>query len=190
MPQRTRGHTTAAANPSPPASPRSRAKAGASAKAAYAPAAASAGDQHPLAPDVIARTLRAVADELERDPALAQRVAAGAGYAAATTSPSPTTPPATPDVLTTRQRTFRPRLVTGPDAALAPGIPDPFALRAERGEAGLRAVLEELRLGTLRAIIRAHHLDPAGRLARQNDAARLRAAILDAVKPGAFTTES
>lgn len=137
--------------------------------------------EHPLAPETIARTLRAVADALERDPALARRVAADAGYTAAsgvashTPVAEPSAAPATP-----RQRAFRPRLVTGADAALGPGIPDPFALRAARGEAGLRATLDDLRLGTLRAIIRAHHLDPSGRFSHQNDASRLRALIVDA----------
>ena len=141
-------------------------------------------DAHPLTPEMIARTLRAVADEMERDSALARRVAAGAGFGAdgAPTTAMPPESSASPEgaAATPRPRTFRPRLVTGPDAALGPGIPDPFALRAARGAAGLRAVLEELRLGTLRAIIRAHHLDPTGGFARQNDAIRLRALIVEA----------
>jgi hypothetical protein len=36
-------------------------------------------------------------------------------------------------------------------------------------------------MGTLRAIIREHHLDPQGKLIRQNDAERLRKAIMEAV---------
>jgi hypothetical protein len=45
----------------------------------------------------------------------------------------------------------------------------------------LRTALEDLRLGTLRAIIREYHLDPQGKLIRQNDAGRLRKAIMEAV---------
>lgn len=210
MPQRTHGPTNAAANPSADAAEpgkaekprkgvrRASAKSARQHGATVAPAtdaavstldqtAMIAPDAHPLAPELIARTLRAVAGALERDPALARRVAADAGFGGAGTpaealiqEPSPP-----PDSITARpQRTFRPRIVTGPDATLGPGIPDPFALRAARGEAGLRAVLEDLRLGTLRAIIRAHHLDPSGRLARQNDAARLRGVIVEATAAG------
>ena len=60
------------------------------------------------------------------------------------------------------------------------GIPDPFALRARLGERGLRAALDELRLGTLRAIVREHKLDPKGRLKGQNDEQKLRELILAA----------
>lgn len=183
MPQRTRGRTTAAANPNPPASAMQPAPPAEGARRAKR--AGKQTNEHPLAPEAIARTLRAVADELERDPALARRVAGSAGYAAmdfASQAETPAEPEAA--IGRARGRAFRPRLVTGPDATLAPGIPDPFALRAERGEAGLRAVLEELRLGTLRAIIREHWLDPAGRLVRQNDATRLRMAIVEATARG------
>jgi hypothetical protein len=75
---------------------------------------------------------------------------------------------------------FQPRLVVGTPPTLGPGIPDPFALRQRLGEAGLRAALADLRLGTLRAIVREHRLDPSGRIARQNDADRLRTLILEA----------
>jgi hypothetical protein len=146
-----------------------------------------AAGQHSLDPALIARTLRAVADELERDPALAHRVASGAGRAF---SPAMAESPSVAlvaeegaPVSNGRQgsnRPFRPRLVTGAAADLGMGIPDPFALQAQRGPAGLRAVLDELRLGTLRAIVREHRLDPSGRLTRHNDAERLRDLILAA----------
>jgi hypothetical protein len=71
----------------------------------------------------------------------------------------------------------------GTPPALGPGIPDPFALRERLGPAGLQATLADLRLGTLRAIVREHKLDPSGRIARQNDAERLRALILEATAP-------
>lgn len=153
-----------------------------------------------LDPTLLARTLRAVADELERDPSLARRVAAAAGPlpAVLATPPSPATPEAPPPrakvprVGGTDQpdgpgtaravgRRFQPRLVTGAAPELGPGIPDPFALHARLGHAGLETTLAELRLGTLRAMVREHGLDPSGRLIRQNDADRLRALILEAV---------
>ncbi len=79
-------------------------------------------------------------------------------------------------------RTFRPRLVTGLSPDLGQGVIDPFALYATRGEDGLRVALDELRLGSLRAMVREHKLDPSGKLAQQNDAEKLRAAILKAAK--------
>lgn len=139
-----------------------------------------------LAPETLARTLRAVAAELERDPALARRVAQ--------TITEPATEPAKPPTATEEPETeptprkrgvnqsFRPRLVTGTSPELGSGIPDPFALARRKGEAGLRAALEELRLGSLRAIVREHKLDPGGKLARLNEAEKLREAILAAVR--------
>ena len=75
-----------------------------------------------------------------------------------------------------------PRLITGTSPDLGTGVPDPFALYRRLGAGGLRAALDDLRLGTLRAIVREYTLDPAGRLSGQNDAERLRAAILDAAR--------
>jgi hypothetical protein len=135
-------------------------------------------------PAVIARTLRAVADELERDPALASRVAAGMdrpliGLEARAPAAAPEGM-AVVDAPRVGARRFQARLVTGVNAALGPGILDPFALRRRLGAAGLAAALADLRLGGLRAIIRAHELDPEGHTARVNDAERLRAVILAA----------
>lgn len=141
-----------------------------------------------LAPETLARTLRAVAAELERDPALARRVAQAIS--------EPPAKPITPTISAEQpemeigpapkkrgvNQSFRPRLVTGASPELGTGIPDPFALAKRKGEAGLRAALDELRLGTLRAIVREHKLDPSGKLARLNDAEKLREAILAAVR--------
>ena len=144
-----------------------------------------------LSPDELARALRAMAAELERDPALARRVAGAMRMPADATSspdsvPSDTTDDAVDDTPTAPvkrgSRTFKPRLVTGAALALGPGVPDPFALREQLGEDGLRALLADLRLGTLRAIVREHHLDPKGALAGQNDDAKFRALILRATK--------
>ena len=155
--------------------------------------AAPAGDPAPaLAADTLARTLRAVAAELERDPALAQRVAA-AITTTGTAAPVTPVPVARAETdagdghepeLRRINRNFRPKLVTGASPDLGAGIPDPFALYARRGEDGLRSALEELRLGTLRAMAREHGLDPKGTLSQQNDADKLRAAILKAAKKG------
>jgi hypothetical protein len=170
--QRTRAHTTADAAPKP--SEQRKARTGSS---------AGKQEKSALSPQTLARTLRAVADELERDPELARRVSS----ALDSTEPRPepdhavwldeaTTTPLTPS-----SSTFRPRLIPGTSPELGPGVPDPFVVLSRRGEKGLRAALEDLRLGTLRAIIREHHLDPQGKLTRQNDAHKLRRAIIEAV---------
>lgn len=148
-----------------------------------------------LSPDELARALRAVAAEIERDPALARRVAgamrqptdnapaaqlAEGGAAAEGAADAMANPPARRS-----GKTFKPRLVTGAAPALGPGVPDPFALRERLGEDGLREALADLRLGTLRAIVREHQLDPRGSLAGQNDDAKYRALILRATKRAA-----
>ncbi|HEU4783660.1 MAG TPA: hypothetical protein VFS83_10000 [Ktedonobacterales bacterium] len=142
-------------------------------------------------PEELARALRAMATELERDPALARRVAG------AMRAPHVSTPPEVADVAldptdkgplqpTSPARragkAFKPRLVTGAAPALGTGIPDPFALREELGEESLRDALADLRLGILRAIVREYKLDPSGKLAGQNDEAKYRALILRATK--------
>lgn len=159
------------------------------------PVTAQAGDSSVsgeiLSPDELARALRAVAAELERDPALARRVA-GAMRSPASDGP-PTDPAAIHQMdavaddtavqpLRRAARAFKPRLVTGATSTLGTGVPDPFALYEQLGEDGFRAALNELRLGTLRAIVREHHLDPNGQLAGQNDDAKYRALIVRAAK--------
>lgn len=153
-----------------------------------------------MQPDALARALRAVATELERDPALAERVAQAINEPAAAGSAS-SAPAAAPEPVhsSTRERKapaevvdeppaatigrrFRPTIVTGIDEALGPGVPDPFALRERLGEDGLRAALASLRLGSLRAIVRQHKLDRSGALGRLNDAEKLREKILAATR--------
>lgn len=148
-----------------------------------------------LSPDELARALRAVAAEIERDPALARRVA-GAMRQSTDSVPSTQIPEGVASANTEAGdadgmpspparrsgKAFKPRLVTGAAPALGPGVPDPFALRERLGEDGLREALADLRLGTLRAIVREHHLDPRGSLAGQNDDAKYRALILRATK--------
>ena len=72
--------------------------------------------------------------------------------------------------------------MTGAAPTLGTGIPDPFALREQVGEDGLRMALADLRLGTLRAIVREYALDSSGQLTGQNDDAKFRALILRATK--------
>jgi hypothetical protein len=145
-----------------------------------------------LSPDELARALRAVAAELERDPVLARRVA-GAMRAPLSGGAPPSSEPELADgaagdppsqPIRRAGKAFKPKLVTGAAPALGPGVPDPFALREQLGEDGLRAALADLRLGTLRAIVREHRLDPTGQLAGQNDDAKFRALILQATKRG------
>jgi len=170
-----------------------------------APSEASS-EEPTLAPDALARALRAVANELERDPALAQRVT-DAMTGSATPPMAPTAPVSpmagehttSPDGYAFDEdtshtahtahttagkphtaRAFRPRLVTGAPPELGTGIPDPFALRKRLGKDGLRAALAELRLGSLRAIVREYALDPGGKVGKLNDAEKLRALILAA----------
>jgi hypothetical protein len=155
---------------------------------AQADSSSQSGDM--LTPDDLARALRAVASELERDPALARRVAGAMRVPTGSADADRTGDVATSDAADEQSvalarssgRAFKPRLVTGTALALGPGVPDPFALREQLGEDGLRAVLADLRLGTLRAIVREHGLDPAGQLAGQTDDAKFRALILRATK--------
>ena len=165
MSQRTRARTTGAATRKPPEPSQTTADSGIAAIG--------------LSADDLARTLRAVAAELERDPHLATRIADSLKSAA---PPVPLAADVKPEVVRTpTTRTFRPTLVTGTSPSLGPGVPDPFALRESLGESGLRETLADLRLGTLRAIVREHRLDPAGKLSRLNDAGKLRDAICAAV---------
>ena len=171
MSHRIRARTTGEVVAKPPESTSAHAKR----KKGRAPSTEEAGVN--LSPETLARTLRAVADELERDPDLARRIS-GAVITTTTTTASTTPPVAPSEHASSVSRTFRPRLVAGASPDLGPGIPDPFLLLTQRGEKGLRAALEELRLGTLRAMIRAYGLAPRGKLTEERDAAKLRALIM------------
>jgi hypothetical protein len=179
-------------------------------------------------PDDLARWLRALADEVERDPALAARVKATTvsddvvpipetpdvrqpealtetpslpqSLSAADPSPAPSEmteevpqeidplPQSTSEVAapvvrhTRRSSRYGAPTVAGRAADLGSGTPDPFMIYDERGEDGLRQALATLRAGGLRAIIRAHKLDPQGTLAASATERKLIAAIVAAVK--------
>jgi hypothetical protein len=136
-------------------------------------------EQQALSPDEFARALRAIAGELERDPNLAKRVteamrAETPDSASASNAPEPEPAAKKPP------RAFRPRVIEGARPDLGPGVPDPFALRVRLGETGLAAALDELRIGSLRAIVREYKLDPTGKTLNGTDAERLRRLILRA----------
>jgi hypothetical protein len=139
-----------------------------------------------MSPDELARALRAVAAELERDPALARRVAsamAGQGSLASDAHPAEQNVARAGEANEPEARigrTFQPSIVTGVSPELGAGVPGPFELRTRLGLDGLRQALESLRLGSLRAIVREHKLDPSGRLSKLNDAAKLRERIIQA----------
>ncbi len=191
MSQRTRSRTTgAAAHKKRPSATR---QTSASSSATPSPLHGDAADPS-ITPETLARTLRAVADELERDPALARRLAAAITPDQTLTTPptAPTRAPADrPDVPADAEqprkakprtpRAFTPSIITGVSPDLGPGIPDPFALARRLGPDGLRAALGDLRRGTLRAMIREHGIAPAAQVARIADDAKLRELILAAV---------
>lgn len=190
MSQRTRNRTTAAA------ARKRQPTSATAADSSGSPSPSTGGEDASLSPQTLARTLRAVAAELERDPALAHRVASAIAADTPTSMPAPRTrsaeassapsdaaPASSTPPTRARQRAaraFTPSLVTGISPDFGPGIPDPFALARRLGPDGLRAALAGLRRGTLRAIIREHGIAPAAQVARLSDDARLREMILDA----------
>jgi hypothetical protein len=151
----------------------------------------------------VARLLRAIAEEIERDPALAERVAAHLPGSESAEKAIPETvapdtieaapitaveatimPEPTPPVLRHGRRSsrFGPPTISGRGRELGTGTPDPFALFASQGEEGLLAALQTLRTGTLRAIIRTHALDPSEKIPPSATEKRLITAIIAAVK--------
>jgi hypothetical protein len=89
----------------------------------------------------LVETLRAVASQVEADPALATRV-----MSAAVTGTDPLEP-----------TQAAPRLAR---EVVAPPL-DPFAVLREAGEPALQQALAALDLAALKAIVRAYRLDPA-----------------------------
>lgn len=144
----------------------------------------------PLDPGAIARVLRVMADEVERDPVLARRVAdaTAATQASSDEADAPVKRgngrAAGGGTSGVGKAPFKARIVIGAGPELGVGVPDPIALRARLGRDGLRAALDELRLGTLRAMVREYQLDGPGRTPQHNDAARLRQLILAATDVG------
>lgn len=181
MSQRTHVPTTGD-DPPPPAKSRRAPKRANGQPAAPANAEMTAQPQllTSLSPEEVARALRAVASELERDPALARRVADALRAPTPAIGPAVAVEPPQAPARVAPTRAFTPRIIEGASADLGTGIPDPFALRARLGDAEFARALDGLRLGSLRAIVREHHLDPTGALTKGGDADKLRAAILSA----------
>lgn len=153
--------------------------------------------------------LRALAEEVERNPELAakiQQVAAPApahenheqahitraesehedrmiDYAANNTAPVDVSVDVPAPILRHRKRSSRygPPTIEGRTDSKNMGVPDPRQLYAEQGEDGLRMTLQDLRAGTLRAIIRTYQLDPDGTMPAQASEKKMIALIVKAV---------
>lgn len=129
----------------------------------------------------VADLLRAMATRIERDPALVRSLLGGemepvtsnedTSHAGVNKTPAEMVSPTTPG----RKRSKR--LTRSPEPTL-----DPFAALREHGEAGLRTQLGALDLEGLRAIVRAHRLDPARLASRWVDRERLAALIVEQVR--------
>lgn len=121
--------------------------------------------------------LRALAARAEADAALAREIRAALRESGLL--PDGDTGPAR-DLRTGQARNRKPAITT--EKAVLHEPPDPFVVFRERGEAGLRVLLEELDLATLRQIVRAHRLDPARISARWTARERVIALIVDQVR--------
>lgn len=150
------------------------------------------------APSVVAM-LRAVATNIERDPILAQAVGQMLRQPRETASTDDGLPgshtehvlvPAVPNE--PAGKSAKPRAATrssrassaDQDAATRASGPavDPFAALREQGEIGLLQQLGSLDLTALRAVIRAHRLDPARISARWTSCERLVELIVEQVR--------
>ncbi len=89
----------------------------------------------------LVETLRAVASQVEADPALAARLMAGSTTKAESGETAQAVPRPAREVV-------------------APPL-DPFAVLRQSGEQGLQEALASLDLASLKAIVRAYRLDPA-----------------------------
>ena len=94
----------------------------------------------------LVETLRAVASQIEADPALAARLMGGSAKKV--------------DAAEMSQAAARPAR-----EMVAPPL-DPFAILRQSNEQGLREALAALNLASLKAIVRAYRLDPARLSAR------------------------
>lgn len=127
----------------------------------------------------VAAFLRALARRADTDPTFAEQLRAAlaeSGLVAATRAPA--------TGASARSRRAARNAVsaapTGASAADAP--PDPFSVYRAQGEERLRATLDGLDLAALRAIVRAHRLDPARISARWTTRERVIGLIVDQVK--------
>lgn len=173
----------------------------------------------PAAGPQLVRWLRALADAVERDPALAARIAAevapppspspsydgegrrtdrSLGQAGASSFPvvdaadaGASLAQSAPIVRHSRRATkYGAPAVAGRAPELGAGVPDPFAIAMATGEEGLQRALATLRAGSLRAIIRTHQLDPKGKLSATATEQRMITVILTAVKKATSPTKT
>lgn len=130
----------------------------------------------------VAAFLRALARRADTDPAFAEQLRAAlaeSGLAAATGAPA-TGASARSRRAARNAAGAANAATTAISAADAP--PDPFSVYRAQGEERLRATLDGLDLPTLRAIVRAHRLDPARISARWTTRERVIGLIVDQVK--------
>ncbi len=136
-------------------------------------------DGDTTAGSAVAAFLRALAQRADADPAFAAQVRAAldeSGLASGLASGQADERPRQGN-----KRASRPAAA----AASAPATespPDPFTIYRTQGEERLRVTLDGLELATLRAIVRAHRLDPARISARWAARERVIALIVDQVK--------
>lgn len=124
---------------------------------------------------MVAGFLRRLAERVERDPAFGSAVAA-----VLTESGLLTLPPASRGRGSASSGARATAQAAFPEGA-APGM-DPFAVRRQRGEDGLRTALDELDVTALHQLVRAHRLDPARVSSRWTNRQRLIALIIDQVR--------
>lgn len=130
----------------------------------------------PPADTSAAAFLRALAQRAEADPAFATQLRAALDESGLTSEQGV--------AQSTPAKGARARGVARAGAAAPAGEapPDPFTIYRTQGEERLRATLDGLDLAVLRAIVRAHRLDPARISARWTARERVAALIVDQVK--------
>ena len=128
-------------------------------------------------PQRVATFLRSLAAQAEDDPALASTLQSALEESGLMAAPKTAKAP---------RAAKRPADATAPSGAAreAPAEPqfDPFAVYRDRGEDALRTVLAQQDIPALRAMIRAHRLDPARISARWTAPDRLIALIVQQVQ--------
>ncbi len=147
--------------------------------------------------ETLPKLLRAVADEMDGDPALAARIAQRlqpelAPLMAIGSSEKTNqllhnaidgTIQETPTAgLRHGRRSSRYGAPTVPGASAPAGAIDPFKILQERGAEALQNALDTLRAGALRALIRKFEMDPSAKLSARANEARLREWIVSAAQ--------
>ncbi|HEX9035539.1 MAG TPA: hypothetical protein VF808_00955 [Ktedonobacterales bacterium] len=136
-----------------------------------------ADDTADLTPDIVGRFLRSLAARAERDPHLASVIAASLREAGLLAGPLELASGARPSAPRRGRATSKAALGEATRAAL-----DPFEIWRSEGEEGLRRALAEATLSELRAVVKAHRLDPARVSSRWTVSERVATLIFDQVK--------